>query len=863
MSNLVSAAADVTLSLEPQASRPSKAERSKGFLNAHSTMPPGNREAVTTEPEQPKAPERMTSCLVCNKLDHKVKECETFKRMSCDDRWKAVHALHLCRVCLGRHGRRPCRSQARCEVAGCQVRHHPLLHGAQTRAIPVHQVPGPSGQRQQASEGVISHHHMKGTMLFRILPVNLHYQGRSIHTHAFIDEESSVTLVEKRIADELKSEGVKRSLCLSWTGNVTRVEADSQQITLEISGDEDRSRYKIDDIRTVRSLALPKQTLRYDELARRYEHLRNLPVKSFEGVTPGILIGVKHAHLTATTLVRAGRQGEPIAAKTRLGWAVYGPTVGRGKPSSFNLHICECSADNELHELVKQYFTVESVGVSVDRGPDSEEDKRAKSILEQTTKRVKIGFETGLLWRYDYVEFPDSYGMAVRRLECFERRLKTNSSIGENVRRQLVEYQKKGYMHEATEEELRTADLRKVWYLPLGVVHNPKKPTKVRLVWDAAAKVNGVSLNTMLLKGPDLTASLPTVLDGFRERKVALGGDIREMFHQIKIRKEDRDSQRFLWRNNPEQQPRVFIMDVATFGSSCSPCSAQFIKNLNADEYAQQFPRAADAIQRRHYVDDYLDSFDTEDEAIKVAKEVAFIHQRGGFTISSWLSNSTEVLRRVGEQDTPLQKLINWDKGSCVERVLGMSWLAKDDVFVYSSSVDVGAAVTTKRGILRCVMSQFDPLGLLSHFLIHGRIIIQDIWRTKASWDDEIGGDILKRWRVWTSLFSDLQQIRIDRCYCPGITSSEIEDLQLHVFVDASESAYACVSYFRAVIAGEIHITLVAAKAKVAPLKSLSVPKLELQAALIGARLMKTIGETHSLTISRRFIWSDSKTVLA
>ncbi|XP_055615057.1 uncharacterized protein LOC129761362 [Toxorhynchites rutilus septentrionalis] len=160
-------------------------------------------------------------------------------------------------------------------------------------------------------------------------------------------------------------------------------------------------------------------------------------------------------------------------------------------------------------------------------------------------------------------------------------------------------------------------------------------------------------------------------------------------------------------------------------------------------------------------------------------------------------------------------------------------------------------------------MSQYDPPGLLSHFLIHGRVIIQDIWRTKAGWDDTVNEEILQRWQRWIKLFEELKKVSISRAYFPGVRSEEIEDLQVHVFVDASETAYACVAYFRAWIHGEYRTALVGAKSKVSPLKSLSVPRLELQAAIIGCRLMKTLCSSHSLPIKRRVFWTDSKTVLA
>lgn len=146
------------------------------------------------------------------------------------------------------------------------------------------------------------------------------------------------------------------------------------------------------------------------------------------------------------------------------------------------------------------------------------------------------------------------------------------------MKEQLDKYQMKGYAHKATRDELENTDFRRVWHLPLGVVINPKKPGKIRLVWDAAAEVDGISFNDMLLKGPDLLTSLPAVIIRFRQKHIAVTGDICEMFHQIRIREVDKQYQRFLWRDNPSDPAQVYIMDVATFGATCSPCIAQFVK---------------------------------------------------------------------------------------------------------------------------------------------------------------------------------------------------------------------------------------------------------------------------------------------
>ena len=260
-------------------------------------------------------------------------------------------------------------------------------------------------------------------------------------------------------------------------------------------------------------------------------------------------------------------------------------------------------------------------------------------------------------------------------------RLAKDPTLNENVRKQIHEYEQKGYAHRASPEELNTADLRRVWYLPLGAVTNPRKPGKVRLIWDASAKVDGVSLNSMLLKGPDQMTLLPAVLFRFRQYPVAVSADIKEMFHQVRIRPEDRHSQRFVYRADPTAPLETYLMDVATFGSTCSPATAQFVKNTNANRFTQEHPRAVQGIIHNHYVDDYLASFATTEEAAQVASRVKEIHQHGGFDIRNWCSNQRVVLEQLGEvkKQTVIDLTSGIDKQS--ERVVGIMWDTQEDKF--------------------------------------------------------------------------------------------------------------------------------------------------------------------------------------
>ncbi|XP_055614645.1 uncharacterized protein LOC129760976 [Uranotaenia lowii] len=815
-------------------------------------------------------------CSVCGS-NHRLSECEEFKSFGVDERLQIVQRERLCRNCLNFHGHRPCRVGGYCNVNGCNIRHHPLLHTVHPPATnPVSRVftnqrshPSGRGPPMDTCENHI-HRSVSQLCLFRIVPIIVHGSGnRKIETFAFLDDGSSLTLVEEALIHELGLQGEPQTLCLRWTGNQTRTEWNSEVVELSISGI-GHPRYILNDTRTVKELSLPKQTVDSKALSSSFAHLRGLPITSYQEAVPRVLIGINNLRLTVPLSVKEGRPQEPIATKTRLGWCIYGGATESRSELSVNIHNNGCSCDNNLHATVRDYFALEDVGVSGRIALESESDKRARKILEDTTVRQGQKFQTGLLWRFDHFEFPDSRPMALKRNECLERKLKRNPKMLESVNKQIEEYQMKGYARRATEEELRKCDLRKVWYLPLGIVVNPKKPEKVRMIWDAAATVNGVSLNTMLLKGPDQLAKLPWVLFRFRQFSVAVSGDIAEMFHQIRIRPEDQNAQRFLWRTNPYKDPEVFVMQVATFGATCSPASALFVKRKNALDYVKVYPRAVEEILDCHYMDDYLGSFGTEKETEEVAKEVKTVHAKGGFNIRGWRSNSQKVLEGLGEPTTADPRSLNLENTG-IERVLGMHWLPKEDFLAFSTSfrpelceLIASERRPSKRQVLRCLMSVFDPLGLLAAFVIQGKILLQDIWRAGTQWDEEIDDRANEKWTKWISQFPKVADIRVPRCYYPGADQTSYRQLELHIFADASENAYAAVAYFRIPVkTGGFRCSLVAAKTKVAPLRHWSIPRLELQSAVLAARLEIFIKEGHKLNITRTIFWSDSGTVLA
>ncbi|OXA48117.1 uncharacterized protein LOC110855239 [Folsomia candida] len=267
-------------------------------------------------------------------------------------------------------------------------------------------------------------------------------------------------------------------------------------------------------------------------------------------------------------------------------------------------------------------------------------------------------------------------------------------------------------------------------------------------------------------------------------------------------------------------------------------------------------------------MDDYLDSKSTVKDAIQIIQGVTEVHRRGGFEITGWVSNSEEIIKLIPEEHRgERMKNFDSDAGNKVERVLGLHWDTTEDCWSFpinfkkmQSQVINGETHPTKRQILGVVMPIFDPIGLIAHYTVKGKMLLQAVWRSGYGWDDEITGECLDNWKMWIHEFESIKNLKIPRCY--ATFNCEESEVELHVFCDASELAYAAAAYLRIDNGRRIETSLVMAKSRVAPLKSISIPRMELIAAVIGTRLGLTVKKELEFEIKRTVYWSDNKTVL-
>ena len=279
------------------------------------------------------------------------------------------------------------------------------------------------------------------------------------------------------------------------------------------------------------------------------------------------------------------------------------------------------------------------------------EDERAMTILGKTTQRKDGKYEVGLLWQDEHVRMPDNYGSAHARLESLERGLSKNPERAEAYQAVLESYVQQGYAKKLTDEE-REETKTKRWILPHHAVNHPEKP-KPRFVFDAAAQCRETSLNSELLKGPDLMQNLQGVVLCFREQHYAVVADSYQMFHQIQVRLEDQLALSFLWRDmDATKKPDLYQMLVVIFGARCSPCIANYIlRRALSEETVAGDTEVESPLFSSFYVDDFLCSEKSPEEALAIMSKVTSLLSQGGFRLTKWRSSHPELLQLVPESD--------------------------------------------------------------------------------------------------------------------------------------------------------------------------------------------------------------------
>ena len=284
-------------------------------------------------------------------------------------------------------------------------------------------------------------------------------------------------------------------------------------------------------------------------------------------------------------------------------------------------------------------------------------------------------------------------------------------------------------------------------------------------------------------------------------------------------------------------------MKVHIFGAVSSPSCATFALLKTADDNQNDYAaEIVNTIRQNFYVDDCLKAVNTVEQAIYLYENLTHLCAKGGFRLNKWVSNHRSVLAAIPEdQRAKGVKTLDLDKDQLpMERALGAQWNVEQDTFTFS----IEPHSVSRRGILSIVSSIYDPLGFLAPVILPARQILQGLCKTKLGWDDQIPQEMAQVWQKWLNSLTLLDAFKIARSFAPK-DFGEITAAQLHHFCDASERGYGSVSYLRLTnTRREVSIAFVMGKARVAPLKQTTIPRLELGAAVLAVRINKMLKQS-------------------
>ncbi|GFV16474.1 integrase catalytic domain-containing protein [Trichonephila clavipes] len=496
-------------------------------------------------------------------------------------------------------------------------------------------------------------------------------------------------------------------------------------------------------------------------------------------------------------------QSNLIAQNSIFGFLISGKlTESLNSNSMLNLHINGTNIDNQL----KQFWELEEIPNVKDKLLTPEE-QFVETHFQNTYACNSDGrFVVKLPFYKSNSELGDSKPAAISRLLAMERKFKNNPDFGKQYKEFLNEYESLGHMSLLNSRSHTSKDQN---FLPHHAVIKPSSlTTKLRVVFDASCKTTNEFLELYLQR------------------------TLKKCTVKFLVADEDQKYQQILWRNNSSENIRTYKLKTVTYGlASASFLATRCIKQIALDD--KDNPNLSRVLQEHIYMDDLLSVADMPNNAISICKDIAHVLSTRGFHLRKWNSNSTEFLAQFSEHSSHDARVEFSKDSNESSKVLGLFWNSSNDTFGFQPSLELTPPLT-KRRILSESSKIFDPLGLLSPCT-------------------RIGLGFKKA-------FNAINYLTVPRWVI--LTADNI--VELHGFADASSLAYAAAIYCRQKHNGKIKVQLLVSKTKnVAPVKQVSIPRLELCGAHLLSKLFKSVLRTLEYYTFDVFAWTDSKIVLS
>lgn len=791
------------------------------------------------------------SCKFCQKDNHAIYSCIEFLKLDVKKRIKKISELKLCENCL-RSGHttdtctlRPC--------IKCNARHNSLLHlskheASQNITNETNQVNFNTDKPNEdpSSSKIYLANNIKlpkcqvllSTVLFEIK----NSSGQIVNCRALLDSGAQTNLITEKFCKEnnihltdthISVMGINQVVShLNKKCNLTIFSKHNNFnvpltffIVPYISNDTPATSFKINYLNIPSDIDLADPTFN-------------------ESSNINAIIGASlFWDLLTEGNIKLGK-GMPTLQNTYLGWVISGNFQNDMTLNS----VCNFAKIIPEDEQLKKFWEVENIQSEVIMSKDDTECE--KQFYDHTYRNIQGQFIVRYPLKYPIDVLGESYEIALKRFINLERKFKTNEKLKTLYKNFMKEYSDLGHMSQAM---FPTAK----YILPHhGVMKEDSLTTKMRVVFDGSCQTNnGWSLNDIQFCGPKIQNDLFQILLRFRIYKYVVSSDITKMYRQILIDPIHRPLQCVLWRESEDNEISIFQLNTVTYGTTSAPYLA--INCLRQLGFDTSIPKdVSRIILEDFYVDDLLTGSNNLNE-LKHNIKILFNHlSSANFILRKWLSNDPEVLSLLNiDQRNPLNILIVGVNES--SKTLGIQWYSHEDILKIQIPQQ-SDFTPSKRRILSEIAQIYDPLGLVSPIIISAKIFIQKLWSLQISWDEHIPSEFLVQWNKIHKQISNLNKIEIPR----NTVGTGFSIIDLHCFCDASCNAYASCIYVRSEdTQNKKRVRLLCSKTKVAPIKTLSIPRLELCAALLGAQLCHVVLDSLKFNVPV-FFWSDSQVVL-
>lgn len=815
------------------------------------------------------------SCLIHPNGNHLTRRCNVFLSKTVAERGKIVKDVKGCKLCLSvSHPGSPCPFELKwkpCGEGGCTGLHSRLIHGCGIPELSCHirytvsNLTPTDTTSEELTCSAAQYQHENNTLL--LIQSSRTATGKGT---LFWDDGSTLCLVSTSYVRREGLTGIKVTYDLITAGNVvTTHETMMFEIyLLDRKGDKHKiNAYEISDICGQMS------EVAADEFVKIFPSLKAKDIARKAGEID-LLIGSNYLYL------------HPIRIDCNQGMVLYKSLFGTGRviagshqAVTSNIQL-SASVRHHSHAQISNVRVIKSMGgidcfTSDDLGikipPQCSRCKVCKdctyeahqiSRIEQqelavirnnlVLDPVENRFTTVYPYKEDPSTLEDNRHQAVGLMKKLEKQLGRSSVVAEQYCKEFNDFIERGVIELITEQEMKEykGPVNYVNHMPVYKPGSSSSP--IRMVVNSSLSYNGKSFNDILMKGPNCLQDIYGIQLRFRKHKFALVCDIKKFYHTVHTTVTEKHLRRLVWRGmNLNEEPATYGFAKVTFGDRPAGAICSVALKETAETYKYIDQDAAEKIQDDSYCDDVVTGDETRERINELKESIPEITSKGGFEIKGFVTN--------GDQSAESRALLGTGE---MGRVLGISWDPGDDEFsvavrinlskkykgnrvdpdlTYEEIPKVLEIKVTRRILLGIVNSCYDVYGFLAPLLIQLKIALRNLFSKELnlSWDDPINEVTKEKWVKMLQLLKGAEIMRFPRRIKPDCT---VGDPILVMCNDGSKDAMCCTAHVRWQLEnGEFECRLLAAKSRVTPLRTMSIPRTEMQSAVMSVRLSKAI----------------------